>query len=144
MNEYKYIIVPLSTLALCQLIKFIIESFKKGKPDFKRLFNGSGGMPSSHTALAVSLTTMFFLNEGPSSPISAMALVFTMIVAYDGMNVRLETGKQAKTLNSLVDKIFNKNKYDKLKEEMGHKPKEVLFGILLGLTTAIVYTFGIL
>lgn len=144
MDKYKFIIVPISTLIICQLIKFIIDSIKKGELDYKRLLSGSGGMPSSHTALCVSLTTMLLLNEGADSASFATSLVLTMIVAYDGMNVRLETGKQAKTINTLVESIFKKNKYGKLKEEMGHKPKEVLFGILLGILTALIYTYIIL
>ena len=144
MNEYKYLIVPIVTLILCQIIKFIVEAVKTNKLDFKRLFNGSGGMPSSHTALSASLATMIFIHEGPTSPMAGIVLVIFLIVAYDGMNVRLETGKQAKTLNKLVDSIFRKNKYDKLKEEMGHKPKEVLFGLLLGVATALIYTYVVL
>ena len=143
MEKYKYLIVPIITLVICQFIKFIIESYEKGDWDFKRLFSGSGGMPSSHTALTTSLFAMVLLND-PSSIEAAIMLVVTMIVAYDGMNVRLETGKQAHTINTLVDSIFQKNKYNKLKEEMGHKPKEVLFGILLGLSVALVYTYIIL
>lgn len=144
MEKYKYVIVPLLTLMLCQIIKFIIESIKKKKLDFKRLFSGSGGMPSSHTALIVSLTTMIALNEGVDSISFAIALVLSLIVAYDGMNVRLETGKQAHTINTLVDSIFDKKDFDVLKEEMGHKPKEVFFGIILGISMALIYTFIIL
>ena len=144
MEKYKYVIVPLVTLMLCQVIKFIIESIKKKELDFKRLFSGSGGMPSSHTSLVVSLTTMIAIHEGMSSISFAISLVMSLIVAYDGMNVRLETGKQAHTLNTLVDSIFDKQDFDTLKEEMGHKPKEVFFGILLGISTALFYTFIIL
>lgn len=143
MEKYKYLIVPIITLMLCQFIKFIIESYKKGTWDFKRLFSGSGGMPSSHTALSTSLFVMILLND-PSSIEAGIMLVVTMIVAYDGMNVRLETGRQAQTINTLVESIFRNNKYNKLKEEMGHKPKEVFFGIILGILVALIYNFAIL
>lgn len=144
MNEYKYIIVPIVTLILCQIIKFIIDGIENNKLDFKRLFSGSGGMPSSHTSLSTSLATMIFLNSDPRSIEFAISLVLVLIIAYDGMNVRLETGKQAKTINDIIDSIFKKNKYDKLKEEMGHKPKEVFFGILLGILVAVFYTYVVL
>ncbi len=144
MNDYKFIIVPIFTLVLCQIIKFIVESIKTNKLDFKRLFSGSGGMPSSHTSMSTSLATMILLNGDPKSIEFAISLVLLLIVAYDGMNVRLETGKQAKTLNKLIDSIFKKNKYDKLKEEMGHKPKEVFFGIILGIIVAVFYTYVVL
>ena len=140
MDRFKYVIVPVFTLILCQLLKFIIEGIKNKDFSLRRLLNGSGGMPSSHTALCTSLLTMFALNEGIDSPYFAMMLVLTLIVAYDGMNVRLETGKQAKTINVLVDSIFEKNDFETLKEELGHRPKEVLFGLLLGIAIAIIYT----
>ena len=140
MDLYKYIIVPLITLVSCQILKFIIEGVKNKDFSFKRLISGSGGMPSSHTSLCTSLLTMFILNEGVSSPYTAIMLVLTLIVAYDGMNVRLETGKQAKTINVLVDSIFDKNDFETLKEELGHRPKEVLFGIILGILIATIYT----
>ena len=140
MDRFKYVIVPVFTLILCQLLKFIIEGIKNKDFSLRRLLNGSGGMPSSHTALCTSLLTMFALNEGIDSPYFAMMLVLTLIVAYDGMNVRLETGKQAKTINVLVDSIFEKNDFETLKEELGHRPKEVLFGIVLGILVAVIYT----
>ena len=101
-------------------------------------------MPSSHTSMTTSLATMILLNGNPNSIEFAIRLVLVLIVAYDGMNVRLETGKQAKTINDIIDSIFKKNKYDKLKEEMGHKPKEVFFGILLGIFVAVFYTYVVL
>ena len=140
MDRFKYVIVPVFTLVLCQLLKFIIEGIKNKDFSLRRLLNGSGGMPSSHTALCTSLLTMFALNEGIDTPYFAIMLVITLVVAYDGMNVRLETGKQAKTINVLVDSIFEKSDFETLKEELGHRPKEVLFGLLLGLSVAIIYT----
>ena len=140
MDRFKYVIVPVFTLVLCKLLKFIIEGIKNKDFSLRRLLNGSGGMPSSHTALCTSLLTMFALNEGIDTPYFAIMLVITLVVAYDGMNVRLETGKQAKTINVLVDSIFEKSDFETLKEELGHRPKEVLFGLLLGLSVAIIYT----
>ena len=140
MDRFKYVIVPVFTLVLCQILKFIIEGIKNKDFSLRRLLNGSGGMPSSHTALCTSLLTMFALNEGIDTPYFAIMLVITLVVAYDGMNVRLETGKQAKTINVLVDSIFEKNDFETLKEELGHRPKEVLFGLLLGIAIAIIYT----
>ncbi|MBR1377218.1 MAG: divergent PAP2 family protein [Bacilli bacterium] len=144
MDKYKYIIVPLFTLILCQILKFIIEGIKSKEFSIKRLFSGSGGMPSSHTSLSVSLLMIIALNEGVDNIYFAIMLVLSMIVAYDGMNVRLETGKQAKTINALVDAIFDKSEFEALKEELGHKPKEVLFGIILGVIVPIIYTYVIL
>lgn len=140
MEKYKYVIVPLTTLFLCQIIKFVIESIKSKKLVWGRLFNGSGGMPSSHTSFSMSLTAMFGLNLGVDSPKFAVALIFSLITAYDAMGLRHETGKQAEAINMILDEVFEKEGFKHLKEELGHKPLEVLMGILLGILSAIFFT----
>lgn len=142
LNRYKYVIVPLLALFICQFIKFCTESYKNKKLEWKRLLNGSGGMPSSHSTLIFSLAFMFLFNEGLDSDSFALSLVFGLIVAYDAMGVRMESGKQAKTINMLISELFNKDKgYDALKEQMGHKPAEVFWGIVLAVAVSSVFTF---
>ena len=106
MEKYKYIIVPIVTLIVCQLIKFIIESLTAKKLVWGRLFNGSGGMPSSHTSFSMSLTAMIGINLGIDSPMFAVAMIFSLITAYDAMGLRFETGKQAAAINKLLDEVF--------------------------------------
>lgn len=141
MENYKYIIVPITTLILCQVIKFLIESVQANKLVWGRLFNGSGGMPSSHTSFSISLVTMIGLNIGFDSPLFAGFFVFALIVAYDSMGLRMESGRQAVAINKLVDKVFEKEGLSHLKEQLGHKPLEVLMGIILGILVASFYTF---
>lgn len=143
MENYKYIVVPLITLVLCQTIKFLIESLKTKKLVWGRLFNGSGGMPSSHTSFSISLTTMIGLNLGFSSPLFAVSLIFSLVTAYDAMGLRFESGKQAEAINILLDKFFEKEGFKHLKEQLGHKPLEVLMGLLLGIVTALIFTYVI-
>ena len=135
MNHYKYILIPIITLVICQLIKFTIESIYNKKLKWARLFNGSGGMPSSHTSFSTSLTILLALNLGTDSPIFAVSLIFTLIIAYDSMGLRMESGKQAVAINWIVDELFEND----LKEELGHKPLEVIIGMLLGFTSAIIF-----
>lgn len=142
MEKYKYVIVPLFALALGQIIKFIIESIKNKKITISRLFNGSGGMPSSHVTISWTLLFMFLFNEGLSSDHFAITLVFSLIVAYDAMVIRLESGKQAKALNKIMSKKQKNNAH--LKEQLGHKPLEVLAGIILSFCVSSFYTFVIL
>lgn len=142
LDNYKYIIVPLMALFICQLIKFCIESYKLHRLEWKRLFTGSGGMPSSHSTLIFSLSSLILFNEGITSTDFALSLIFAVIVAYDAMGVRMESGKQAKTINMLINELFNKKKgYRPLKEQMGHKPLEVFLGIVLGVSISAIYTF---
>ena len=141
MNNYKYLLVPIITLLMCQTIKFIIESIMNKKLIWGRLFNGTGGMPSSHTSFATSLTMMLGLNLGFDSPLFAVALVFTFIVSYDAMGLRMESGKQAEAINKLFDETFKDGNIKKLKEKLGHKPEEVLVGLIFGTISALFFTF---
>ena len=52
LEKYKFVLVPFITLLMCQTIKFILESIKNKKLIWNRFFNGTGGMPSSHTSFA--------------------------------------------------------------------------------------------
>lgn len=141
MEKYKYLLVPIITLLTCQTLKFIIESIINKKIIWGRLFNGTGGMPSSHTSFSTSLTMMLGLNLGFDNPIFAVALVFTFIVSYDAMGLRMESGKQAEAINRIFDEIFKDGSMEKLKEKLGHKPQEVLAGMILGILSALFFTF---
>jgi len=146
MKEYIYLLVPFTSLVSAQIIKFIIESTKNKKLMWGRLFNGSAGMPSSHTSFSFSLTVLLLLTQGETSPLFAISLIFSFIVAYDSMGVRLESGKQAEAINVIVDEMFsNKPKITiaRLKEQIGHKPLEVLVGMLLGTIVSIVWYYSI-
>ncbi len=141
MKEEKYLIIPFLTLIICQLIKFVIESIRDKKLKWSRLFNGTGGMPSSHTSFCFSLTTIIGLNEGVSSSLFAVCLVFSLIIAYDAMGFRMESGKQAMTINIILDEIFEgkpKEGILHLKEQLGHQPLEVMVGLILGVLTSLI------
>lgn len=133
----KYIIIPIITLVVTQFIKLIIEIIMTKKFDVSRLLSGSGGMPSSHTALVTSLTTALFIGEGFDSPVFAVSLVFSLIVAYDSMGLRLQSGMQAAAINKLVEHN-GLDSIGPLKEMIGHKPLEVAVGVLDGIVMGIV------
>ncbi len=140
MKSYKYIIVPLITLAFAQFIKFTFESIKYQKLNWGRLFNGAGGMPSSHSSFTASLAMMIGLNEGFNSPLFAISLVFSLVVAYDAMGLRMESGRHAERLNKITNQIFSKDfkiGLQYLKEELGHNPSEVFGGFVLAIFTTL-------
>ena len=146
MKEYIYLIVPFTSLILAQIIKFTIESIQNKKLMWGRLFNGSAGMPSSHTSFSFSLTVLILLIHGQTSPLFAISLIFSFIVAYDSMGVRLESGKQAEAINKIVNEMFSqkpKITIARLKEQIGHQPLEVLVGMLLGTIVSMIYYYFI-
>lgn len=141
--KYIYIICPFTALIVCQIIKFTIESIKNKKLDFSRLFNGSGGMPSTHTTFSTSLTVLLGYELGFDSPLFAVALIFTCITSYDALGVRWESGKQAEAINLIFDSLMKKNRknaFKHLKEQLGHEPLEVFVGLLLGTVVASIFT----
>ena len=89
-----------------------------------------GGMPSTHSSLVSSLTTLVYIDYSISSIIFSIVLFFSLIVIYDSMGIRYESGNQAKVLNNILGTNF--------KEPLGHKPIEVLFGVILGIMLTIV------
>lgn len=135
MSELKYLIIPVISVVLAQIVKFLIETIMTRKFDWPRLFNGNGGMPSSHTAFTFSLAMAVGLGEGFNSAIFAVALILACIVAYDSMGLRMESGKQAVAINLLMEKTLKKEEkkgYKKLQERLGHKPLEVVAGAIFG------------
>lgn len=124
---------------VAQCLKIIITFFVTFQIDLKKLIS-SGGMPSSHSAFACGLSTAVGLIDGFSSTSFAISLTFTLIVMYDAAGVRREAGKQAQTLNELIEIYFSPHykPQHKLKELIGHKPTEVFVGALLGILIATI------
>lgn len=124
---------------IAQLIKVILVIIKEKRLNFKK-FIEAGGMPSSHSALVVALTTEIAEKQGLNSPIFAVAAVFSLVVMYDAAGVRRAAGKQAEALNKLIEEFYvEKPRVDeRLKELLGHTPKEVFAGALLGLVVGLL------
>lgn len=130
MNNYKYLLIPFIASITCQIIKLTIETIKTKKLTITRFFDGMGGMPSTHSTLVSSLTTLIYLEYTPTSPIFALSLYLSLIVVYDSMGIRYESGEQAKIINKTVG--------TNLREKLGHKPIECLVGVLLGIAFTII------
>ena len=134
---------------LCSLIAwFVAQALKiplffllEKRWDFRR-FVGSGGMPSSHSAMVVALAVSVGSIEGFNTPLFAVCLVLACIVMYDAAGVRRETGTQATVINQIIkDMLLNGRKIsdEELKELVGHTPLEVLCGAIVGVLTAVIY-----
>lgn len=103
---------------------------------------GGGGMPSSHSATVCALTTSVALQCGANSAEFALAVILAIIVMYDAMGVRRETGIQARVLNEMMtlfeDMGSDMPAQDKLKEFVGHTPLQVLMGAILGIIIGLI------
>lgn len=124
----------------CFLAQFLkIFTGKNKKIELSRIFT-SGGMPSSHSSFVTSLATLVGLQRGFSSTDFAIVTVFALITMYDASGVRRAVGKQATIINQMLDDLHHKKHIEqkRLKELIGHTPKEVLFGAILGIIIALV------
>ena len=79
-------------------------------------------------------------SQGVGSPIFALAFFFAFVVMYDACGVRRAAGKQAHILNEIVNTkgLTTIQVNEKLEELLGHTPKQVLVGALLGLMVGII------
>ena len=140
-----FLICPLGSWFVAQVLKVIINACIHKKLDWERLV-GDGGMPSGHSATVSALAMTALLRCGPGSFEFAVCAVLAIIVCHDAMGVRLETGKQAQMLNEIIRTVEVLTKQDlpevKLKELVGHTPIQVLAGITIGLCNgALLYYF---
>lgn len=127
----------ISSLCLAQLLKLLYSYLRSGRFSIRPLVS-SGGMPSSHSAMVIGLTTAIGLKEGWTSSLFCMAAIFSLVVLYDASGVRRAVGKHTGIINQMIDNFLEKGefRYEKLSEFLGHTPLEVLIGSLLGIAVA--------
>jgi acid phosphatase family membrane protein YuiD len=138
-------------IVLCSLLAWFVAQVLKvplyyaveHKFDWRRLI-GSGGMPSSHSAMVIALMLSIGFTQGFGTPIFGICVVLSLIVMYDAMGVRRETGTQATVINHILREVFvagHRISDEELKELIGHTPFEVLGGIIIGTVTTVLYLF---
>ncbi len=132
---------------IAQFIKVITYLCTHKKINFK-IFTTTGGMPSSHTAGVIALSTSVGIIDGIDSLLFAISIGFSLVIMQDASGIRRAAGKTAATLNRLVDEFVQKNKevkpYTALKELLGHTPLEVFCGMILGIIVPfIVHSFSV-
>lgn len=140
-----YILVPFATWAVAQLVKFVLSA-ARGNLDLRKLY-ASGGMPSVHAAVTVSLATTAFILDGSSSHLFGFTAIFAAIVMYDSLGVRRSSGEQGVALNMIItslarDKGILSQPDLKLREVLGHKPREVVVGAMFGLVLGTLLNFN--
>ncbi|NIK79615.1 hypothetical protein FHS15_004776 [Paenibacillus castaneae] len=140
----------LLAVGAAQLLKLPMHYAKTGEWDCRKMI-GSGGMPSSHASGVTALSVYTAKKYGLRTPEFAISAMLGIIVMYDAMNIRRHAGEIAMQVNDLdedVEKLsgehpgfYHKRRRSKLKESLGHQPREVAAGSLLG---AIVGFLGAL
>ena len=97
-------------------------------------------MPSSHSAIVVGLATLIGKDVGVDTPIFALSLILAFVVMYDAAGVRRAAGKQAALLNKIIETpgLTGVQVSEKLVEVLGHTPKQVLVGAIIGFVVGIL------
>ncbi len=138
---YEVLATGLLSAFTAQVIKFIIFTIRSRKINFK-IFTTTGGMPSSHSAGVMGLSTSVGIIAGFDSISFAIALGYALVTMYDAAGVRRAAGKTAACLNKMMDDFY---KHDvqaiggKLKELLGHTPFEVIMGAIYGVAFTICF-----
>lgn len=129
--------------AIAQFIKVPLEYLWHRRLNWGLLIS-AGGMPSSHSALVIGACWAIGLQEGFRTPLFALGFVVAMVVIYDAMGVRRHAGDHARVLNLMIDELLTGHELAEreLKEVLGHTPREVVGGALLGLTMAYLVVRG--
>lgn len=134
------------SLLTAQFLKAVVNIFRSKARNFREViltfFWKTGGMPSSHSALAVSIATAIAFRQGPDTSIFILAAFFSLVVIRDAMGVRRAAGLQAKALNLLGKELNARDgiPYRPVKEVHGHSPAEVVVGSLLGFFIALAFS----
>lgn len=118
------------------LIKVFFNYLGEEKIDFGMFFK-TGGMPSSHTASVTAMTTSIYLLEGVSN-LFIVCMIVSLIIVSDAVGIRRSAGKQAQVLNTIIEEItyFRKFRTKRLYELLGHTPRQVIGGAILGILMA--------
>lgn len=142
----KVLVCGVSGWAVAQVLKTIIYALVNKELRWERMV-GDGGMPSGHSATVSAMATAAGFLYGFDTFEFAISCMLAIIVMHDAMGVRMETGRQGKVLNEMIEffrtegfvEAFKKN--DKmyefweasLKEFVGHTPLQVGIGCILGI-----------
>ena len=135
----KFLLAPLVAWAIAQAAKVILTSVRQRRLNL-RVLAETGGMPSSHAAIVMGLTTAVGKYAGVSSASFAIALIFSFVVMYDAAGLRRAAGRQAAILNRLVEDLVHMRgmQEQRLRELLGHTPFEVVVGAVLGIVVGLI------
>ena len=135
----RFLLAPLVAWAIAQAAKVILTSWRQRRLNL-RVLAETGGMPSSHAAIVMGMTTAVGKYAGVSSAAFAIALIFSFVVMYDAAGLRRAAGRQAAILNRLVEDLVHMRgmQEQKLRELLGHTPVEVVVGAVLGIVVGLI------
>lgn len=142
MNDYlmfnKVLVSSILAWFIAQTMKVFILTHKEKKFRWG-LYSLPGNFPSSHSAVVSALATGVAIIEGIDSAIFAVAVIFAFFIIYDAKVIRGAAGKQAQSLNKIIEKIGQGgDNFDKSKEILGHSILEISGGVIIGIICSLL------
>jgi hypothetical protein len=139
LQQWEVLLVPLVVLIISQLIKVLFT----GKPAGSRWqqLNSYGGMPSTHTALFVSLTLVIGLTEGFRSPIFFLSAFVAAVFIRDAVGIRQYLGLHSTVLKQYLNSLPKEAQTilpERMKERLGHTSAEAAVGAALGAVLTVI------
>lgn len=143
--ENPYFLIPVITFFVAQLLKFALRVWRgEGSGTGLRRFFGTGNMPSSHTALVVSLALTVAFESGLGSAEFGISFAFAAIVVYDALNTRRAVGAQGGVIMMLIERARlprDERESINIGEVFGHRPIEVIAGGLLATAITLILQY---
>lgn len=131
---------------IAQVLKSLIELFKRRPQSAKDIVLNfiwtTGGMPSSHCAVASALATSIGYTVGIDTALFAVAFFYALLTIRDALGVRRAAGSQAKTINQLIAELHTRLnvRIKPVKEIHGHTVAEVSVGIFIGFFIGVAFS----
>lgn len=151
------LVAAMAAIFISQLTKIPVAYLLHGRLNVNLMFS-TGGMPSSHSAGVTALITGIIIDQGWESPLTAISVTFGILVMFDSMGVRRQSGEHGIIINELISEFQsltrsltaseatieqtdeNENTMQST-EFLGHKPIEVLLGLVYGILLALIIYF---
>ena len=126
---------------MAQLLKLPLEFLRTKQWDWS-LILGTGGMPSSHSAVVTAAAVSVGHYAGFDTPLFGLAFAIATVVVYDATNIRRQAGFHAQQINRIVKEVFQGKvkpveELQELREVLGHSWAEALGGIALGILVSV-------
>lgn len=130
---FQTLIIPLAALIITQFIKVLIDRAHGRKTSM----NAYGGMPSSHSALFISLVIIAWRHAGPASVTFALSVILYVTVVRDAVGIRQHLGSHGALLKSVIAEHHKDHAHsiphDKIVTRLGHTPWQAAMGTICGI-----------
>lgn len=137
---WEILFIPFACVIISQLLKVALLT-KNGVIPWHEI-NKYGGMPSSHTALFVSLMLIVGITTGFNSPLFFISFFVGATFIRDAVGIRWSLGYHGKMLNKIIRDLpeDERKEFPKepLEERLGHTPKEAIVGALIATTLTLL------